>query len=102
MTARSKDALGYGQLTALSAAVAVSTATIGGTAGIPAGTDTVLLQAESQNVRYRDDGTDPTATVGMQLIANTVYEFHVSQIARMKIIEATASAKLNILCYGTK
>lgn len=95
MNQHAKDALGYQQLTALSSAVAVSSS-------IPAGAQTVLLQSETQNVRYRDDGTDPTATVGMILVTNTVYEFTIAQIARMKVIEAAASAKLNIAFYGTK
>lgn len=102
MNDRGKAALGQGQLTVLTAAVAISTATIGGTAGIPAGTETVLLQAETQNVRYRDDGTDPTAAVGLILVALTVYEFTIQQIARMKVIESAATAKLNIACYGSK
>lgn len=92
------SALGYGQLTSLSSAVAVSTVS----GGIPAGTVTVLLQPEAQNVRYRDDNTNPTASVGMILVANTIYEFSVAQFAQMKVIETTTSAKLNISFYGTR
>ena len=92
------DALGYGQLTSLSSAVAVSTVS----GGIPAGTQTVVLQPETQNVRYRDDNTAPTSSVGMILVANQMYEVTVAQAAQMKVIEATASAKLNISFYGTK
>lgn len=91
---QARDALGYTQITNLSAAVGVGT--------VPAGTETVLLQAQTQNVRYRDDGTDPTATVGMILVALTMYEFTVAQIARMKFFEAAASAVLNISFYGRK
>lgn len=94
----SYDALGYGQLTSLSSAVAISSVT----GGIPAGTEQVAIQAETQNVRYRDDGTSPTASVGMIFVANSIYVFNVAQIARMKVIEATASAKLNISFYGRK
>lgn len=93
------NALGYGQIGTLSSAVAVSTALAG---GIPAGTITVLLQSETQNVRYRDDNTAPTSSVGMILVANTIYEFSVAQVAQMKVIEATASAKLNVSYYGTR
>ena len=71
-------------------------------AAATAGAQHVLLQAEAQNIRYRDDGVDPTATVGMLLIANTIYELSVAQIARMKFIQAAASAILNITFYGTK
>jgi hypothetical protein len=95
---QSIDALGYGQLTSLGSAVLLSTVT----GGIPAGTQTVVLQAEAQNVRYRDDGTNPSATVGMILVSNTMYEFTIAQFARMAVIEATATAKLNISFYGNK
>lgn len=92
-----KDSLGYSQLTSLGSSTLISSVT----GGIPAGTDTVVLQAETQNVRYRDDGSAPTASVGMILVAGTMYEFSVSQIAAMRVIEVTASAKLNITFYGT-
>lgn len=91
---KAADALGYTQITNVSAAVGVGT--------IPAGSERVILQAETQNVRYRDDGTDPTSSTGFLLVTNTIYEFNIAQIARMKFIEATASAKLNIGFYGTK
>jgi hypothetical protein len=69
---------------------------------IPSGAETILLQCEVANVRYRDDGTDPTAAIGMILIANTIYEFTVAQIARMKFIEVAINSKLNISFYGRK
>ena len=88
------DALGYTQVTNVSAATGVGT--------IPAGTEVVMLQCETQNVRFRDDGTSPTASVGMLLVTNTIYTFTASNVAAMKFIETTASAKLNILFYGRK
>lgn len=94
MQDRNRDALGYHQITSLSSAVAFTT--------IPAGSDTVLVQPETQNVRYRDDATDPTASVGITLVVPTIYEFTVAQFARMKFIEVAASAKLNVAFYGTK
>ena len=93
MNDRSKSSLGYQQITVLTASV--------GFASIPTGSETVLVQAEAQNVRYRDDGTDPTAAIGMILVTNTIYEFTVAQFARMRFIEVAATAKLNISFYGT-
>lgn len=89
-----RDALGYSQLTGMAAATALSS--------IPAGTTTVLLQAEAQVVRYRDDGTNPSGTVGMNLIVGVVYEFTIAQISRMRFIEAAGGAILNVSFYGTK
>lgn len=94
----SYDSLGYGQLTSLSSSTLVSSVT----GGIPAGTEQVVLQAETQNVRYRDDNTAPTASVGMILQANVIYTFTVAQIAQMKVIEVAANAKLNMTFYGRK
>lgn len=89
-----RSALGYTQITNLSAAVGVGT--------IPAGTETVVLQAQTQNVRYRDDGTAASATVGMILVALTMYEFTVAQVASMSFFETAASGALNISFYGTR
>lgn len=91
MNLRNLQALGYQQLTSLAAAAGLT---------VPAGTETILVQCETQNVRMRDDGTDPTAAVGMLLVTNTVYQFSEGQFSVMKFIEAVASAKLNVLYYG--
>lgn len=88
------DALGYTQVTVLTSAVGVGT--------IPAGTETVMLQCTGQNVRYRDDGTNPTAAIGMLLVVNTLYSFTVGQISSMKFIESAATAVLNISFYGRR
>lgn len=99
MNNKASDALGYFQ----AAAGAIDASTLLSAVGaIPAGTSTVLIQPEAQNVRYRDDGTAPTAAVGMLLVANTVYEFTVAQVPRMRVIAATAGAILNISYYGSK
>jgi hypothetical protein len=95
----------YAQVTSLSTAVSLS-------ASLPTGTGTLvgdsntysdlncaLVQAETQNVRWRDDGTAPTTTVGHVLAAgeSMLYEGDLNQI---KFIEVTASAKLNVTFYA--
>lgn len=82
--------LGYQQLTSLSSAVGLT---------IPANTTVALIQAETQSIRWRDDGTDPTTTVGMVLSAGESM-FFTGSLAAFKAIEITASAKLNISYYG--
>lgn len=79
---------GYSQITSLSNAVAIG--------AIPNGAKKVLIQAEAQNVRYRDDGTDPTATVGMLLAAGSTLEY-TGPMSSLKFIEAASGAKLNII-----
>lgn len=87
------SALGYEQVTSLSSAAGLT---------IPAGCELALVQAESQNVRWRDDGTNPTATVGMILMAGATLQYDAAQLGRLKFIETAASAKLNVSYYGTE
>jgi hypothetical protein len=60
-----------------------------------------LIQAEAKDVRWRDDGTDPNSSVGMLLAAGSsmLYDGDMNAI---RFIEAAASAKLNIVYYGTE
>lgn len=59
----------------------------------------VLVQAEAQAIRWRDDGTDPTASIGMIIPVNTVLEYD-GDINKFRMIETTASAKANVSYYG--
>jgi hypothetical protein len=87
------DRLGYEQITSLSSAATLT---------VPAGTQFAMIQAESQNVRWRDDGTAPTASVGMILAAGSTLEYDGSSFASLKFIEVAASAKLNVTYWGTE
>lgn len=82
---------GYSQLTSLSAAAGVGT--------IPAGTTYALIQCESQQVRWRDDGTNPTTTVGILMNVGDVLSYD-GNLAALAFIEVTASAKLNVAFFG--
>jgi hypothetical protein len=83
-------ALGYQQLTDLSSAAALT---------VPTGATVALIQAESQSIRWRDDGTSPTTGVGMVLAAGESV-FFTGVLAAFEAIEIAASAKLNISYYG--
>lgn len=89
------QSVGYGQLTGLSSVKSLADVT----GGIPVGSQSALIQAETEDIRWRDDGTNPTSSVGMLLAAGdaVLYDFPLSSI---KFIEVTASAKLNITFYG--
>ena len=81
---------GYQQLTSLSSATALT---------VPTDARIALIQAEDQSVRWRDDGTDPTTTVGMLMPSTVVLEYD-GQLANLRFIEVSASAKLNVSYYG--
>jgi len=80
----------YQQLTSLSSAQALPS--------IPDGAYAALLQAETQAVRIRADGTNPTASVGHLLAAGASIEW-TQNLALVRVIEAAASAKLNITYF---
>lgn len=60
-----------------------------------------LIQAESQTVRWRDDGVAPTTTVGNRLFADDTL-IYTGDMNALKFIEEAASAKLNIAFYANK
>lgn len=84
-------AKGYQQITSLATSVALT---------VPVGTSLALIQAQAQDVRWRDDGTDPTATVGMILSAGQTLEYDAADLAVVEFIQTAASATLNISYYG--
>lgn len=84
------DPLGYVQVTSLSSAVGLGT--------VPTGATIALIQPETTNVRWRDDGSNPTTTVGMILAAGDTLIYN-GNLQAIKFIEITGSAKLNISYY---
>jgi len=82
--------LGYQQISNLVAAVGLT---------VPNGAKRALIQAESQSVRWRDDGTAPTAAVGMLIQSGETLPY-TGALGTIRIIEVAASAKLNISYYG--
>lgn len=87
---------GYDQLTSLSTA---KTLAQGGLGAVPTGATYAIIEAETQTVRWRDDGTSPTASVGMSLSPGSQL-FYDGNLAAIKFIETTASAKLNVSYYA--
>lgn len=81
--------IGYQQITSLSAAATLT---------VPDGAILALIQPETQNVRWRDDGTSPTASVGINLFVGDTLSYTGNMLA-IKFIEVAASAKLNITYY---
>lgn len=87
--------LGYCQLTSLASSTQLSACP----GGIPAGAHVADIIVESQAVRYRDDGTAPTSTVGMPLAISTDKVFTLNDLSALRFIEQAASAKLSISFY---
>lgn len=81
---------GYQQITSLGTAQALT---------VPAGARYALIQAENQNVRWRDDGTNPTASVGMVLSKDSDGLWYSGFPEKLRFIEAAAGATLNVSYY---
>ena len=89
---------GYQQITSLSSAtgLTVPARTPDGLAYKP---NFALITPEAQAVRWRDDGTDPTSTVGMPLAVGVTLQYD-GDLSKIKFIEQTGGAKLNISYYA--
>ncbi len=81
--------LGYEQITSLNTVKNLTP---------PATATYAIIQAETQAVRWRDDGTAPTSSVGMTIAAGGELRYD-GTLTAIKFIEATASAKLNVSYY---
>lgn len=89
--------LGYRQIAVSTSAVALASAT----GGIPKGAQRAVIDVEANDIRWRDDGTAPTASVGMLAKANTIFELpSVTSINAFQAIRASADGVLNITYYG--
>ena len=82
--------LGYQQITSLSSSTALT---------VPAGATLALIVPETQNVRWRDDGIAPTASVGMLVPANSSMSYD-GDLKAIRFIAATSGAVLNVSYYA--
>lgn len=88
---------GYQQLTSLSATTAANLPSIPSSPG----PGSVLIAVETQAIRWRDDASDPTATVGMPVAAGQTLCYG-NEIARFRVISQTAGATVNVTYYAGK
>ena len=84
---------GFQQIATLTAATKLT---------VPAGARMCRIEATTQAIRWRDDGTAPTTTVGMLMNVGDIltYDGTVVALTALRFIEVTASAKLNVSYYS--
>jgi hypothetical protein len=90
--------LGYQQITSLSSSTGLTVPTTDSSGNKQQPTFALII-AETQGVRWRDDGTAPTASVGMPLAVGVPLQYD-GDLSRIRFIEQTASARLNISYYA--
>ncbi len=70
---------------------------------VPDGATHAVIQVETQSVRWRDDGTPPTAAVGMPLSVDSLgfgQRFtYFGDLSAIRFIEQAGGAKLTIAYY---
>ena len=89
---------GYQQISTLSAATNLTVPTLAPD-GLNAKPVFALIVAEGAPVRWRDDSTAPTASVGMPLAVGVPFQYD-GDLTKIRFIEQSASAKLNISYYS--
>ena len=78
--------------------VTVSSTAVGFT--VPAGASMAVFRVETANVRMRDDGTDPTSTVGTLIESGLFGEVCTGSLSPVRFIRVTGDATLGVSYYG--
>jgi hypothetical protein len=65
---------------------------------VPAGTVEAFIICHGQAVRWRDDGTNPTSTVGVYLPADVPFPY-IANLPSIKFIQTAASATCDVSYY---
>ena len=81
---------GYEQLTGIAAATSLT---------VPLDAKIAIIDVEAVAVRWRDDGTDPTAAIGMNLAQLDTF-IYTGDLNAIKFIEVAVGAILNVSYYS--
>ncbi len=101
MTANVKaitSCLGYQQLETLTSATGLLVPAKDPTTGMNVKANFALIVAEGTDVRWLDNGSNPTASVGMLLKVGVIFQYD-GDLSRIKFIETSSSAKVNVSYY---
>lgn len=91
--------MGYAQSGAVDASTLISSLTFGGVAGIPNGTSLIIITPQTQDIRWRDDGTAPTAAIGYPLAAGAELRYTGADMQNLRVISQVAGAIVNVIAY---
>ena len=90
--------IGYEQIASLATATALNAPSTDAN-GLSCRPSFALISCEGAAVRWRDDGNAPTASIGMPLAAGVTLQYD-GDISRIRFIQQTPGAKLNISYYA--
>lgn len=83
--------LGYAQVTATSSAASLPS--------IPSGAQVAIISVETAGIRWRDDQTAPTASVGMPIAAGAAPYEYWGNVSAFEIIAQTGSPVVDVSYY---
>lgn len=92
---RTVKSVGFQQLATLSSSIGLTIPT----AADGTKANACLMVATGQNVRWRDDGTAPTASVGMLMKTTDAPFYYDGDLSAIRFLESSASAVLNVNYY---
>jgi hypothetical protein len=81
---------GFEQITDMDPAVGLT---------VPDGAQFASIQCEAADVRWRDDGTEPTSTVGMVLASGETMLYQ-GDLSAIRFFETSANSVLNVTYYA--
>lgn len=91
--------LGYQQYTSTGSAFKLTSAPSTGNTGIPSGARYAVIYVEGAGIRWRDDGTAPTASVGMPVSAGQDFQYS-GQLESIQMIQQASGAIVNVTWYA--
>ena len=92
------QSVGHCQMTSLATAKALTTANCS-SGSVPVSATIAEICVGTQAVRYYDDGTTPTASVGIHVPAGTCFPYS-GPIPSLIFIQEAASAVIDIIFYN--
>ena len=90
--------LGYQQIVTLSASVGLTVPTQD-VQGLNCRPTIAIITPETQGVRWRDDDVAPTASIGMPIASGVTLQYD-GDLGKIKFIEQTGTAKINVSYYA--
>ena len=82
--------LGYEQFTSVASPISLNP---------PQGARFAIIQAVNTTVRWRDDGTNPSSTTGMRIIADEEITYR-GDLDAIRLIEESTGGEIDVSYYG--
>jgi hypothetical protein len=79
----------------------MSVTTVVGLTSPPTQSTYAIIIPETNGIRWRDDGTNPTASIGMPVAAGSTFVYD-GDVSALKIVSQTGTATVNVSYYVSR